>query len=163
MRLRSRADGLDIGEVTRGAGLSPATLRFYEQKGLIAPCGRSGLRRLYPAAVFERLALIALGRAAGFSLDEMATMLPSGGRPRIEKARLAAKVAEIDELLRKLTAVREGLRHAIECDAPDFTSCPRFRRVLAASRRRPLPPAPMRGAQPPGRRTQRSRLATVRR
>jgi DNA-binding transcriptional MerR regulator len=148
---------LDIGEVARAARLSPATLRFYEQKGLIAPCGRSGLRRLYSTAVIERLALIALGRAAGFSLEEMGTMLPLGGKPKIDKTRLAAKVDEVDELIRKLSAVREGLRHAIECDAPDFMSCPHFRRILAAAQRHPLPPAPMRTAEPPGRKTRRSR------
>jgi len=150
--LRSSTDFLDIGEVAKSAGVTPATLRFYEQKRLLAPCGRSGLRRRYPKAVLERLALIALGRAAGFSLDELASMLPLGGKPRIDKTRLAAKVAEIDELMRKLSAVRDGLQHAIGCDAPDFMSCPHFRRVLTAAQRRPLPPAPMRAAEPPGRR-----------
>jgi DNA-binding transcriptional MerR regulator len=148
---------LDIGEVAKGAGLTPATLRFYEHKGLIVPCGRRGLRRLYPKAVLERLALIALGRAAGFSLDELATMLPLAGKPKIDKARLAAKVEELDDLIRKLSAVRDGLQHAIGCDATDFMSCPHFRRVLTAVQRHPLPPAPMRAAEPPGRRGRRSR------
>jgi DNA-binding transcriptional MerR regulator len=143
---------LDIGKVARRTGLSPATLRFYEDKGLIAPIGRRGLRRLYPAAILQRLALISLGRAAGFSLDEMATMLPHGRKPRIDKARLLAKVAEIESLMRKLSTVRRGLLHALECEAPDFMSCPHFQRVLAAVERHPPPPAPIKGKGPTVRR-----------
>ena len=56
---------LDITEVARRAGVPASTLRFYEEKGLIASIGRSGLRRLFDARVLERLAFIALGRASG--------------------------------------------------------------------------------------------------
>ena len=134
---------LDIGDVARRAGLSPSTLRFYEDKGLIAPNGRCGLRRVYPASVLQRLALISLGRAAGFSLGEMATMLPHGSKPKIDKTKLAAKVAEIDSLIRKLSTARRGLQHALECEAPDFMACPHFQRVLAAAARQPPSPAPI--------------------
>ncbi len=56
---------LDIGEVARRSGVPASTLRYYEEKGLIASSGRHGLRRLFDAGVLERLALIGLGRAAG--------------------------------------------------------------------------------------------------
>ena len=59
---------LDIGEVAQRAGIPASTLRFYEEKGLVASVGRRGLRRQYDRDVLERLALIALGRSAGFSL-----------------------------------------------------------------------------------------------
>ncbi|ETD54036.1 hypothetical protein X778_09515, partial [Pseudomonas aeruginosa VRFPA07] len=65
---------LDIGEVARRSGVPASTLRYYEEKGLIASSGRHGLRRLFDAGVLERLALIGLGRAAGLSLDEIAGM-----------------------------------------------------------------------------------------
>jgi len=134
---------IDIGEVARRTGLSPATLRFYEHKGLIAPSGRSGLRRVYSAAVLQRLALVSLGRAAGFSLDEMAAMLPRGRKPKIDKARLAAKIADIDGLVRRLSVARRGLQHALACEHPDFMACEHFQRILAATERRPPPPAPV--------------------
>ena len=60
---------LDIGQVSQRAGLPVSTLRLYEEKGLIAPIGRRGLRRQFDAGVLQRLALIAPGRTAGFSLD----------------------------------------------------------------------------------------------
>ena len=62
---------LDIGEVAKRSGLPVSTLRFYEEKGLIASIGRNGLRRIFDASVLERLALITLGRNAGFSLEEI--------------------------------------------------------------------------------------------
>ena len=58
---------LDIADVVQRAGVPASTLRFYEEKGLIAASGRRGLRRQYDPAVLDRLALIALGRTAGFS------------------------------------------------------------------------------------------------
>ena len=63
---------VDITEVTRRSGVPASTLRFYEEKGLIASIGRRGLRRLFDPGVLERLGLIALARAAGFTLDEIA-------------------------------------------------------------------------------------------
>jgi DNA-binding transcriptional MerR regulator len=72
---------LDIAEVAQQSGVPASTLRFYDEKGLIASTGRRGLRRLFDPGVLERLALIALGRAAGFSLDEIARMFaPEPGR-----------------------------------------------------------------------------------
>lgn len=124
---------LDIGEVARRSGLPASTLRFYEQKRLIAPVGRHGLRRLFDAAVLERLALIALARAAGFPLDEIALMLAPDGQPRIDRQRLIARAEELDETIRQLRVMRDGLRHAAACRAPSHMECPTFRRILRAA------------------------------
>jgi DNA-binding transcriptional MerR regulator len=124
---------LDIGEVARRARLPPSTLRFYEEKGLIRSIGRKGLRRLFDGGVIERLALISLGRAAGFSLDEMAGMFTGEGKPRIDKRLLAARADKLDATIRKLGAVRDGLRHAAACRAPSHMECPTFQRLLRAA------------------------------
>lgn len=124
---------LDIGEVARRSGLPASTLRFYEEKRLITPVGRHGLRRLFDAGVLERLALIALARAAGFPLDEIALMLAPDGQPRIDRQRLIAKAEELDETIRQLRVMRDGLRHAAACRAPSHMECPTFRRILRAA------------------------------
>ena len=126
---------MDIAEVARRSGVAASALRFYEEKGLIASTGRKGLRRVFAPAVLDRLALVALGRAAGFSLDEIATMFAPGGRPRIDRTALAAKARELDRRIRRMTAMRDGLRHAAACPAPSHLECPTFRRLmgLAAS------------------------------
>ena len=50
---------LDITEVARRSGVPASTLRFYEEKGLIASIGRHGLRRVFDQRVLERLAFVA--------------------------------------------------------------------------------------------------------
>eukprot|EP01035_Chromulina_nebulosa_P035001 gene35001-47026_t len=85
---------MDITEVAQRSGVPASTLRYYDEKGLIVPIGRRGLRRLFDAGVLERLALIALGRTAGFSLDEIARMFGADGQPRIDRLMLTAKADE---------------------------------------------------------------------
>ncbi|GAA3530848.1 helix-turn-helix domain-containing protein [Zobellella aerophila] len=121
---------MDITEVAKRSGVPASTLRFYEDKGLITSVGRRGLRRLFTANVLERLALIALGRAAGFSLDEIAGMLGADGHPQIDRQLLASKAEELDRTIQKLMAMRDGLRHAAVCSAPSHMECPKFRRLL---------------------------------
>ena len=124
---------MDIAEVAKRSGVPASTLRFYDEKGLIASVGRRGLRRLFDASVLERLALIALGRAAGFSLDEIARMFAPSGGPQIDRDALAAKAKELDETIRRLSAMRDGLRHAAVCPAPSHLECPTFRRLLSGA------------------------------
>lgn len=121
---------MDITEVAKRSGAPASTLRYYEEKGLITSVGRRGLRRIFGADVLERLALIALGRSAGFSLDEIARMLGADGNPRIDRQLLADKAEELDGSIRKLAAMRDGLRHAAVCSAPSHMECPTFRRLL---------------------------------
>ena len=121
---------MDIAEVAQRSGIPASTLRFYEEKGLIASSGRRGLRRLFASNVLERLALISLGSAAGFSLDEIARMFGADGRPRIDRELLAARAKDLDRTIRKLTAMRDGLHHAAACPAPSHLECPTFRRLL---------------------------------
>jgi DNA-binding transcriptional MerR regulator len=124
---------LDIAEVAGQCGVPASTLRFYEEKGLIKSNGRRGLRRVFPAGVLERLALIALGQSAGFSLDEIAAMFAPDGRLRIDRAKLAAKAKELDATIGQLTAMRDGLQHAAACKAPSHMECPKFRRIVQAA------------------------------
>jgi DNA-binding transcriptional MerR regulator len=121
---------LDIAEVARRSGLPASTLRFYEEKGLIKSVGRRGLRRLFDAVVLERLSLLVLGSSAGFSLDEMKRMFRPNGLLEIDRKLLADKAADLDRSIRKLMAMRNGLRHAAACPAPSHMECPTFRRLL---------------------------------
>ena len=121
---------MDISEVAKQAGLPASTLRFYEEKGLIRSVGRRGLRRQFSPRVLERLALITLGRSAGFSLEEIAPMLGEADRPDIDRQALNDKADELDRTARRLIAMRDGLRHAAVCSAPSHLECPTFRRLM---------------------------------
>lgn len=135
---------LDIAEVARRSGMAASKLRFYEEKGLIAPVGRRGLKRLFDPGVLERLSLIALGQTAGFSLDEISGMFGTDGRPRLDRARLSARADELDQTIKRLGALREGLRHAAACPAPSHMECPTFRRLLKVALERGPTPTPVR-------------------
>jgi DNA-binding transcriptional MerR regulator len=124
---------MDIAEVAKKAGVPASTLRYYEEKGLIASVGRQGLRRRFDPRVLDQLALIALGQAAGFSLDDIASMFSPDGRPSIDRKMLVAKADEIDRVIKRLKATSEGLRHAAVCPAPSHAECPNFQRLLRAA------------------------------
>ncbi|MFW1931576.1 MerR family transcriptional regulator, partial [Acinetobacter baumannii] len=93
---------MDIGEVAKKAKVTTATLRFYEEKGLIKSIGRQGLRRQYGKQVIDQLALIALGRAAGFSLNEIATMFGQDGKPDLDRQKLKDKAEQLEQMAKRL-------------------------------------------------------------
>jgi ribosomal protein S21 len=83
--------------------------------------------------VLDQLALIALGQAAGFSLDEIGSMFSPAGRASIDRKLLSAKADEIDATIRRLKAMSDGLRHAAACPARSHAECPTFQRLLKAA------------------------------
>lgn len=121
---------IDIAELSQRTGLPASTLRYYEDRSLITSIGRKGLRRLFDATVFPRLALVALGRTAGFSLSEIGAFLLSDHRAPIDRDPLKAKAAEIDRQIHLLQQVRDGLVHVAECPEPNHLECPRFQKMM---------------------------------
>ena len=124
---------MDIAEVAKRTGVPASTLRYYERRGLIASLAPQGTRRRYSPLVFDQLALIALGQAAGLSLDEVSSMLSSSGTPVIDRRLLAAKAEQIDRTIGHLRAVSRGLKHAAACRAPSHAECPTFQKLLKAA------------------------------
>lgn len=141
---------MDISEVARRSGVAASALRYYESKGLIRSLGaerrgaggagrrgaaaeRLSSRRRFAPGVLDQLALIALGQAAGFSLDEIGAMFTPDGRPAIDRQMLLAKADDLDRTVKRLKAMSEGLRHAAVCPAPSHAECPTFRRLLMAA------------------------------
>jgi DNA-binding transcriptional MerR regulator len=126
---------MDISEVARRTGIAASALRYYERRGLIASVGPAGARRRFAPGVLDQLALIALGQAAGLSLDEIQSMLSPSGGPHIDRQLLASKAEVIDAKVRQLRAMSRGLRHAAACPAPSHAQCPTFQRLLKAAAR----------------------------
>jgi DNA-binding transcriptional MerR regulator len=130
-------DDLDIAEVARRTGLAPSALRFYERKGLIEPTGRVGLRRQYSRSVIDRLAIVIAATEAGFLLDEVREVFDAERPDHEVRARLGQKIVEIDRRIDLLSDIRERIRHATTCAAPNLLECPDF----LEGARRTLPPA----------------------
>src|SRR5579872_210223 len=110
------------------------TRRFnMKRRGRRAAYGNSSSCCSTQRGVLERLALIALGRSAGFSLNAIALMFaPNGAAPRIDRQMLATKAEELDGTIRKLTEMRNSLRHAAACRAPSQMECPKRKRFRTA-------------------------------
>lgn len=127
---------LDIGEVSSHTGLPVSTLRYYEEKGLISSIGRQGLRRQFREEALLQLSLIALGKSAGFSLEEIAGMFGKDGQPDLPRDELHDRADTLDQQIRELTAMRNALRHVADCPATSHLACPRFQKLLKIARRR---------------------------
>lgn len=121
---------LDIGEVAEQSGVKPSALRYYEKVGLISLTQRHGLRRQFPHKVLLQLKLIAMGKSAGFSLEEIAGMFGINGAPDLPRDELHQKADQIDRQIQKLTSLRDTLRHVADCKAPSHMECPTFRRLV---------------------------------
>src|SRR5215471_8886033 len=63
-----------IRDLTKEFAVSARTLRFYEEKGLLAP-RRNGEQRLYSRRDRARLRYVLMGKCVGFSLEEVREML----------------------------------------------------------------------------------------
>jgi DNA-binding transcriptional MerR regulator len=127
---------LDIGEVCARSGIKPSALRYYEEVGLITSVFRHGLRRQFAPDVLLQLKLIAMGKTAGFSLEEISGMFGKTGAPELPRAVLHQKADEIDRQIRELTALSDTLRHVAECSAPSHMEGPTFRRLVEVAGKR---------------------------
>lgn len=121
---------MDIADVAKHTGVPASTLRYYEKKGLLKSLAGPGKRRQFAADVADRLALIALGQAAGFSLEEVGAMLVD---LQVDRQMLIAKADELDARIRHLEAMSKGLRHAAQCPEEDHLACPKFQRLMKLS------------------------------
>ncbi|MDV7338879.1 helix-turn-helix domain-containing protein [Terasakiella sp. A23] len=121
---------IDISEVSKLSGLPASTLRYYEEKGLIKSVGRQGLRRLFHDTVLEQLNFISLASRANFSLTEIQEMFSIDGQINIDRDKLVQKADVIDQHIKELQAVSEGLRHAAVCSAPSHFECPTFQKFM---------------------------------
>jgi len=114
-----------IAEVCSRTGLSPRTVRYYEEIGLLPGVRRSeGGRRVYGPDELERLGFIARLKALGLSLAEIGDLnavYAIGGSTSAMLARLdallGAHLADVDRRLSELTDLRSELvayRHHVE-------------------------------------------------
>ena len=125
-----------IAELARRAGVSTATLRFYEEQGLLVPLARTeaGYRE-YGIAALGRLGFIRRAKALGLSLREVKALVELPGDPASDPARLHAAVArkladtrrrigELRTLERELEALDEHLgRGVVWCGRIGDSGC----------------------------------------
>lgn len=118
---------LRAGEVATAAGVNRETLRYYERRGLLEVPERSnGGHRLYPLRAVTTLRAIKAAQRLGFSLDEVAELLEVGRRGSRDsglRVRARAKLAEVDQRIQDLSAIRANLLAALEAGCEDLHEC----------------------------------------
>lgn len=121
-------------ELAEQAGVNVQTLRYYERRGLLPEPERldSGYRA-YGADAVRIVRFVRRAQKLGFSLEEIDTLLDlcAGGPASCEAARELAttKVAELDQKLASITAMRDSLLRLIDtCALPrNRRECPLLR------------------------------------
>src|SRR5205823_5973517 len=101
-----------ITELCREYGVTPRTLRFYEQKGLLAPA-RRGWTRLFSYRDRARLQLILRGKRVGFALEEIKEMLDLYNLKDGQLTQLRVASTKLRERLVALKRQREEIDEAI--------------------------------------------------
>lgn len=108
----THSDTLTIREMCDAYAVTPRTLRFYEQKELLAPI-RDGQHRLFTRADRARLQLILRGKRFGFSLEDIRQLLAMYDRGGSNEAQLIATRDVALERLAQMQAQRAELDIAI--------------------------------------------------
>ncbi|MBB3180291.1 MerR family transcriptional regulator [Variovorax sp. Sphag1AA] len=114
---------ITVREAAERLGVTPRTLKYYEELGLVVPARSEGRYRLYEPADLDKLGRILRMRSLGFSLTAITTMLQQpfeapvdGGRPRLSNASLktlkATLTTQLETLDNRVEQVRRELKEA---------------------------------------------------
>ena len=104
---------MKIGELAKRTGLTASRIRFYESNGLLRTVERqaNGYRE-YPEEALTALEIITSAQDAGFSLDEVRSLMPTGTSPWEHEKLIPAleqKVADISALEGRLAQSKAHL------------------------------------------------------
>ncbi|WP_330249366.1 MerR family transcriptional regulator [Nocardia sp. NBC_00565] len=133
------SESLTIGELAERFGLATHVLRYWESMGLLDPSRHAGGQRSYGGADLERVALILMGKEAGFTLGELRTLLLASS-PMDHRDLLHRHVAELGRRIAQAQAAKELIEHALACPH-SFAECEHAREQIMAR----IPPALVRG------------------
>ena len=124
---KSSTDSLTIGQVARQAKLNPSAVRYYERIGLLAEPERVGGWRRYDPGVLDRLKLLSISTACGFSLEETRILLEAMDReegPQNTLAQLShQKIPELEVTLARTQLMLQLLRSSADCSCPTLREC----------------------------------------
>lgn len=122
------SEQLSVGDVADRSGFAPSALRYYESEGLIHAERTAGNQRRFERAVLRRLAFIRAARHIGLSLDEVRrelSRLPDDRTPtKADWQRISRSWrSRLDEEIRALVALRDGLEGCIGCGCLSLKTC----------------------------------------
>lgn len=112
-------NGLTIGKLSKMAGVTNDTVRFYERYGLIDPASRSDSNyRLYHKEDARRLRFIRRAKELGFTLNEIKDLLALSQDPKATKAdiknKTEHKIEDIKRKIQDLARIQSALEQLVE-------------------------------------------------
>ncbi len=113
---------MQIGDLAAKAGVTPRTIRYYEELGIVEPEERTaGGFRLYSEAQLRRLQIVQSLKDLGFELEHIRVFFnlkhcneSGGGLARELVEHLTEQERRIDERIRQYSLMKERNRRAIE-------------------------------------------------
>lgn len=132
MRRDEPSDGvsrLSIGEAAKESGVKIATIRYYEQIGLLGrPARAANNRRSFDAADLRRLGFIRHARELGFEIDAIRQLLALADQPERPCSEVDAiaqrHLAEIESRMKRLKALKIEVSHMIaQCARGSVADC----------------------------------------
>ena len=114
-----------IAELAAEFGVTTRTIRFYEDKNLIAP-ERRGQRRVYHLRDKVRLQLIMRGKRLGFSLDEIRAMIDLYDADPTQVSQLRLFLDKLHERKSLLQTQREDIDQVLTEIATREAQCERL-------------------------------------
>ncbi|MBA3743973.1 heavy metal-responsive transcriptional regulator [Sporichthya sp.] len=134
-----------IGELAAAAGVSTATIRFYERSGLLTPPERtSGGYRDYPDRAVAELRFVRAGQAVGLTLTELAEITAFRDRGEAPCGELVAlmehRMVEVEHRINELDQLRRDLAVLLDAaHAHNLDDCPPATMYGLLERREPQP------------------------
>ena len=128
-------------------GVTPRTIRFYEDKGLITP-RRAGVTRVYTHRDRARMKLILRGKRLGFSLRDIREFLDLYDADATQTAQMRRLLRAVRERIDELQEQRQALEQTLDelCDIEAQAQARLDEKELAAGRGRKRTAAAAQGA-----------------
>lgn len=101
-----------IQEVASQLGVTPRTLRFYEDNGLISP-QRVGSTRVYSRRDVGRMQLILRGKRLGFTIREIREFLDLYDADPSHREQMEHLIGRVEERLDSLQAQKTAIEETI--------------------------------------------------
>lgn len=121
------AEFLTIGELARRTGVTTATLRYYDELGLVRPTARVSGHRRYAVDAIPAVGVVRFLQEVGFTLAEAKRLIASRKRSPVAWRALAVrKSEELRHRIAREEAARQAIEHSLVCPEDHFLDCPKF-------------------------------------
>ena len=114
----NKEQSYSISKLAEDLDISPRSIRFYEERGLISPKRTSGNQRIFSKKDRARLKMILRGKRFGYSLEEISEIMGLAENDVSEKEQIERSVDGIKARISKVDKHIEELKlHKLDMEA----------------------------------------------